>query len=96
MVDAPTAVLCEQGMIEDDVLHAAVIVRDLPDIDRVRTAAKVDIDSCEASRAVQLLQRAVRGRGNRCLPACRRQCERQVTNDVADTADFSAAQGAIL
>ncbi len=59
MVDTPAAVLCEQGVIENDVLNIAVIVRDIPDIDRVRTAAKIDINSREASGAGQLVQRAI-------------------------------------
>jgi hypothetical protein len=82
-------------MIENDVSHAAVS-RDLPGVDDLRAAAKLDVDRAEAGSARQLVQASVRWRRNRSAPTRGDQGKRQIANDVADAANFAAGQGAVL
>jgi hypothetical protein len=96
VIDSAAAVLCKQCVIKNDVLHAAVVNWDVPDIYGSCAAAKVDVDCRQVDGTRKLVQCAIRWRCNRRMPARSGQSERQVTHDIANAADFAAGQGAGL
>jgi hypothetical protein len=95
-VNEPGAVFRKETMLKDNVLHAITVAWDLPDADRVRSAAKFDVDCGQNACVRQPVQGAVRWRRDGNVPTFGCQSNRQVANDVADPADFATGQGAVL
>jgi len=83
-------------MVEDDIAYAKTFAWNFPDADGVRLTAKIDVDRCQNARIGQSVQRAVRWRCDGYVPTLGRQCDRQVADNVADAADLTTGQGAVL
>ena len=83
-------------MLEDEVAGRAGAARDVEEVDGLRFAAEVDGDIADLPGARQPVEHAV----GRCqyggLPAGGADRGGQIAQDVADTADLAAWQGAVL